>query len=398
VTARWISRWAFRLWLLCGVIEIAYFVLGPGEALPLPSGILFWAMFTEIFYDWIRSRSENEDRALFLTELADLIRLGIPVDQALNKIAELRGQRFGYRFAEFTKTIKEIAERVSQGEQLALTFRDVSGVPSLWATFLPFTEEPELFADRLEDFAQNERSRLNLPYLSLLRLQFMVPILVGIAAFVTTYIMPTFVELHEGLNIQLPLPTRIFLAVRVGLDSFGLIWLLSLFLLLVLLSIASPRIRLLFWKLTYYLPGFRTLVSLQSQSTVYQVLATGLRAGAPVSDCFREAALSASISKYRHHLMELSLSDEPSVSRGLGLAPELFGPTFRWLIEQGERLENLPDALQSAAEVAALESDQLSKRAVLKLDTLIIAIIGAMVGLVALGVMLPLYQVIGNIW
>lgn len=395
MTAKRIGKWFLRLWFATILLQVVADAMYE-TTLPIPSSLIFWGIFTPVFYDWARSRNLAQDRALFLQELADLLRLGVSLPDALNKMVELRQSSFGHKYSEFTRTLAKVNEKVQKGDLFSVALQGVADIPSLWTDFLPLTEDPDLLADTLEDFALNEGPRLAFPMISVLRLQILVPMIVGIGVFLATYILPTFIELFHGMNLALPLPTRI-LATLSHRNSSILLVPIGILTLMVFASVVNPRIRVWLWRLAYYLPVLRKMVALHSQAKTYQALASGLRAGAPLADCLQQASRVVCVKRYSQLLMKLSYDGTVSVSEGLEGSPELFGPQFRWLIQQGEQLETLPEALQTATEVALAELDLLCKKLVVNVDTIILCVIGFAVFSAVIGLWLPLYQMIGNL-
>ena len=383
------------IWLGAVVLELLCILVFEVE-LPLPSGIFFLGIFIPALYDWTRSKTLHEDRQLFLLELADMLRLGVPLSEAVSRLQQHREGDFGSKYSGFTTSVAPLKHRLDSGDSLPEALTGLKDVPPAWSTFLANVQHSEDLPRALEDLAKNEGPRLPIPLLTMLRLQLMVPLLFGITAFLCIYILPTFQQLFVGMELQLPFPTRVLLSVNQASRSI-LFLPLSLLGLLILLSIASQRVRNWIWRLVYYVPGLKRLVSLECQARVYQLLASGLRLGAPQEDCLAEASRAMEIKAYREALSDLSSKQSSTLVEGLSSHPELFGDSFRWILEQGELSESLPEALLTASELAGTQLQQLARRLVVNLDTVILALLGLVMGYSILGVWLPLYQLIGNL-
>ena len=392
-----IARWSFLFFVLTLLVRIAVAMEGyePIPALSLVNTLFFWGIFSPFLYDWSRSRDGKEDRALFLLELADLLRLSLPVDQVLAKLYEVRKTAFGHRFADFTPAVWQLSQKVSAGSTLSAAFGEVKGIPSHWSVYTRFSASPDELACLLEELAQAERSSLRLPFFSVLRVQLLVPLYLGIIIFLTTYILPTFTTLFEGMSLTLPLATRLLLAVTTVLSTLHFGGLLSLVCFLILLAIPFESMRRKLLRVLYYLPFAGTLIKLDSQYQAYRLIGAGLKHGVPQSEAIRCAAVCMNIPAYERALM--GAENAPVLSQALATYPGLFGEAFRWLIAQGETLENLPEALLTAAEVASVDLDRRSRRLATSLDTYVLVVIGLFVGFAVLGVFLPLYQLIGNL-
>lgn len=360
-----------------------------------PAGWFFLGIFTPYFYDWARSRTKAEDESLFLLELADLLRLGVPVAEAVSEIVRVRRRSFGHRYSEFTQSLLTLNENLQRGASLSNAVFASPGIPDGWGELLDFVEEPEELADLLEGLSVGGSGGFSLPLVSMLRIQVMVPFSIGIAMFLAQFIFPTFVELFRGMKLTLPWATRILVLCT---NSWNLVWQIPLILvlLIVIASTRSGAARSLVWQVLFWVPGFKSVVRLHSQGQTYGLLAAGLRAGVPLEACIDGAAQVVSLIPYRRYLQELQVTDGTRLSDAFAQEPGLFDPQVSWLLKQGEELEDLPTALTAAAEICRVRLGDLGKRAVVTLDIMSVCLIGAFVGFVVVSVWLPLYQLISE--
>ena len=399
ITADYIARWCFVGWLSTLVIKFSIVVAGsePPGLLSLLNALLFWGIFAPLLYDWSRSRTATEDKALFLMELAGLIRLSIPVDEAVAKLASLRARTYSHRFAKFTAAIRQLSGRVSAGSSLPVAFGEVQGVPRHWGAYTLYSDNPENLASLLEELAHAERSNLRLPFLSAWRIQIIVPVYLSVVLFLTTYIMPTFVELFKGMDLALPTMTRVMIGVSKGLSTFHFSTILMILCLLILLAIPFESLRRRLLRGLFYLPGANRMIKLDCQRQAFRLIGAGLKHGVPLTEALRAAALSISIPAYRNVLLKLESEGVPSLGQSLAQEPALFDQSFVWLIKQGEALENLPDALLTATEVANVELDRRSRKLATNLDTVVLVAVGVFVGMAAVSVFLPIYMLLGHL-
>ena len=119
--------------------------------------------------------------------------------------------------------------------------------------------------------------------------------------------------------------------------------------------------------------------------------------GVPLRDCLHQAAKESGIKSYRVAIEKMQQNGVPSLSEGFRHSSELFSAPSLWLIEQGEHLESLPQALKTASDVTRTELENYCKRLSVKSDTLFLCSLGFAVFVVLLGIWSPLYQIIGNL-
>lgn len=385
-------------WLLLIVIRVGMAIYG--AEFPWPLGllnlVLFVGIFSQYLYDWTRARTESEDRALFLSELADLVRLAVPPPEALAKLVEVRSKRFTCKFGVLTKALEEVSFKVSSGESLAIAFQEVKRIPAHWGPYAQFCEQPEHLANLLDSLAEAERSNLLLPYFSALRIHVLVPILVGVNTFIVTYILPTFIELFKGMDIQLPLYTRGVIGFSHILTATKIDAFIILASFILLLAISSETIRGVVIDLLYYLPGVRNLIKLEGQSHAFRLVGAGLSFGVPQRECLLAAARTCRVGAYRNFLRRAADADGSLIEQ-FSQTPDLFSQHFLWLLQQGEELENLPGALQTASEVAHAELGERTRKIGVQLDTFVLSLIGLFVGFCVLSIFVPIYMMIGNL-
>jgi len=287
-----------------------------------------------------------------------------------------------------------LSEKLDRGDEFVEALSSAPEVPRTWKDFLRFVEDQDDLADALEELAKSETERLSFPLVSMLRLQFLLPLVMGVTIFFVTYILPTFIELFRGMDLELPLLTYL-LVHGVGLFRSGFSILFGLIMALIFLSLLFSTVRGWFWKLFQYIPGPKSLVRLHSQAKVYQILAAGLEVGAPLSVCFEMASRSSSIGSYRAYLGKLE--DSPhGVAEVLSGAGHLFDPGYLWIIRQAEQLEHLPEGLRTASELCQAELSEQSRRLITTVDAVILVLIGILVTCILLSLWIPLYQIIGH--
>lgn len=398
MTAQRLAKYAVIAWVVYVFLRVgmAASEMESPWFLGLLGNILFLAMFAQQIYDWTRARTESEDRVLFLREFADLVRLNVPPDEALAKLVEIRSKRYSERFGLLTRALKDVSFKVSAGESLSIAFHETKGIPDHWGSYAQFCEKPEQLAELLESLAEAERSSLHLPYLSALRLQILVPMMFAVNAFLVVYILPTFVELFKGMNLQLPLYTRIMVGLTEVFKYTKIDWIVIVVSFILLLALSSEAILGFVFDVLYYVPGARNFVKIEGQSHAFRLLGAGLSFGVPQRECLQAAARTCRVRVYRNFLRKAALSND-SVTEQFAQAPSLFSNNLVWLLQQGEELENLPDALLTASEVAHAELGERTRKVGVQMDTFVLLLIGLYVGFCVLSIFVPIYMIVGNL-
>lgn len=394
---------SLSFWLLCLMLVVKITYHATDNEFPWPLSLLetllSFLFLAPLIYDWLRARHDSQDRALFLLELSDLLTMGVPAQEAVEKLSQCRSRQFTHRFSQFARDLALVNERSQAGESLDAAFLSVSSMPRSWGAYLHLCRTPQETATLCRQLAEVEMSRLRLPVLSLLRYYLLLPLLLGVSFFLSIYIMPTFVELFKGMEVSLPPLTRVFLYVSDLLRMVGILpLLLMLGIFFVSLAIPFLAVRRLLRLGMSYLPVGKGLAKLDGQRRVYGVIGTGLKHGADESACLN-AALDASWHPWYRKFLLSALEQHSagdSLAARMAQADHLFSPSLVGLVKQGEAIENLPDALIVAAELANSELEHESRKAVTRLDTLLLVVTGVCVGAICIAVLQPIYQMIGS--
>lgn len=360
----------------------------------LIANLLGLAIWAPLVYQWLRGRNDTEDRALFLLQLADMLRLGVTAGEALAQLATVWRREFSYRFGDVSYLVRSLESQVSMGSSLAQAFQETKGTPAHWAITLRMCNDEETTIKVLSELGEAEKARLRLPLMSTLRAQVILILLLGVAFFLSNYILPTFAELAKGTGQELPLGTQLLLALDGELFSGGFALCLGLGLSFLFLGVPFLAVRRLLWRMAAYTPFLGRLVRLLEQRRLYRLLATATGLERPLAEVLEITAQGASLPQYRRCLNSAAQNGAGSLSEVLEAHPRLFRRDWVWLVRQGEALENLPAALATASELAAREHTDLNERLATNLDTMLLLGLGSLVGGVVISAILPNYIIL----
>jgi type IV pilus assembly protein PilC len=223
----------------------------------------------------------------------------------------------------------------------------------------------------------------------------------GIVFFLVTYILPTFVTLFRGMNITLPLPTMILMAVTDGARNPAII--IPAIIILGLLGFALQRYvqtpigKKQFDLLKLNVPVFGLLNKKVSISRFCRTLGTLLSSGVPIMQALEivgkasgNEVISLTVSKVRD-----SIREGESIASPLG-ASGMFPPMVTQMVAVGEETGNLDSMLSKIADFYDTEVEYLLSSLTSMLEPIMIVGMGAIVGFIVISVFLPLYQLVGQ--
>lgn len=224
----------------------------------------------------------------------------------------------------------------------------------------------------------------------------------GIVFFLVTYILPTFVELFEGMDLTLPLPTQILMTVTKGARNPVII--IPVAVILVFGGVALQRyVQTPFGRKQYdllklNLPVFGLLNKKVAISRFCRTLGTLLSSGVPIMQALEivgkasgNEIIAMTVSKVRE-----SIREGESIASPLG-ASGMFPPMVTQMVAVGEETGNLDAMLSKIADFYDTEVEYLLSSLTSMLEPIMIVGMGGIVGFIVISVFLPLYQLIGKL-
>jgi type IV pilus assembly protein PilC len=221
-----------------------------------------------------------------------------------------------------------------------------------------------------------------------------------VGAFVVTFIIPQFKELYGSMGSQLPAPTRLLLRVSDVARSSGILILLAIGMLAATPSLLrrSPAGRLLLDRLILALPVFGRLSQKLASARFARTLGSLVRSGVPVLSALDVSAgatgntvIAAAIRKAR-----ASVEQGDPLSQGLA-TQRVIPPMLVDMLRTGEKTGRIDEMLYSIARFYEEETNTMLTGLTALLQPILILIVGAIVGALVLGALMPILQAPGII-
>jgi type IV pilus assembly protein PilC len=231
------------------------------------------------------------------------------------------------------------------------------------------------------------------------------PIIVAVVALVViiilvTFVLPKFMLLFTAFGAELPLATRILLAITDWFGHYGLYLLVSIGIVIVLGSVyvRTPAGKYQWHKLSFNLPVVGRIFLLNELSRACRTISLLFKVGIPLPEILAMAIHGTSNKVMGEALTEV----QQELIRGEGLSKpmaqrKLFLPLMVQMVGVGEETGNLDNTLATVAQSYETESDDRTSAAVGLIQPAMMVVIGLGVGFIAVAVLSAMYGIYGQV-
>jgi MSHA biogenesis protein MshG len=232
------------------------------------------------------------------------------------------------------------------------------------------------------------------------RYPIIVMITIALAAgFISTFVIPKFAPVFAQLKGDLPLPTRMLLGSSSLVRDY---WMYSLGVVVVVVFgvrryLRTQDGRYKWDRFKLRIPVMGKLMYEAMLSRLNRSMAISLAAGMPMTQTLAVIARSSGNVFVSEKIRALA----SSVERGESLhrsatASGMFSPLVLQMIAIGEETGALPELLDEAASYYEREVDHAVKNLSSSIEPILIVAVGGMVLILALGIFMPLWEVISK--
>ncbi len=345
-----------------------------------------------------RPRIPIDTLMIFGQELAALLKAGLPLFQSLDVMLERQ------RHPLFKASLQGIRERVKSGAALSDAVRAEGALyPPIFAASLVAGERSGSLEGVLRRFTQylrlNQALRKKAIAASIYPALLLAMMLV-IVSVMLVEVIPRFQDFYEGMNVRLPLPTRVLLKVA-AVASGNAWWLLPLAAALPFLAAAWYRregsgrsVDAALLKLPY----LGSLMRMYATSQLARTLSTLLAGGLPLLNALEVAA--ASVGNRAVAAAVGPATTQIREGRSLTAALESTGvidPLALEMVKVGEQTGALAEMLGSVAEFYDEELDTRVATVLSLVEPVLLVVMASVVALMLLAFYLPLFEAISAI-
>jgi general secretion pathway protein F len=348
---------------------------------------------SEVDFAQYFERVNGTDLAIFTRQLATLTKAGIPLVESIGAVADQVEK------PKLRRVVGQIKQDVTEGSSLAAAVAQHPTIFSpIFSNMIRAGEASGTLDRVLLQLA--EFTEANVKLKNKLSSAMMYPVLmVGIGGLILTglfvYVIPQITQIFEDTGQELPVLTRIIIAISHGMRDYW--WLAILLTMGTVYSFRrwkrSPKGAVSWDRRKLAFPIFGPLLLMIAVSRFTKTLATLLRSGVPLL-----TALEITKNVLENHVLTAIVEEaRVSVKEGSNLAEPLkrsgrFPPLVTTMMAIGERSGALEEMLGVVSDAYETQVDNRISTLTSLLEPLMILGMGIVIALIVFAVLMPILQ------
>ncbi len=299
---------------------------------------------------WFQKGISAADLALLTRQLSTLIEASLPIEEALQAVAEQTEQ------PRHKSMMMAVRSKVVEGHTLADALADFPRVfDNLFVAMVAAGEKSghlDTVLDRLADYTENRNKVRSQITQALVYPIMMITVAIGIVSILMIYVVPKIISQFDNMGQELPLITRILIGISEGVQSYGLL------LLLILVAagftvgqmLRRPALRMRWDKAKLKLPVIGKVIKGLNTSRFASTLSILTASAVPLLEGMKIAANVLDNRYIRASILEAAERvKEGSSLRAALQKTAIFPPMMMHMIASGERSGELQSMLARAA-------------------------------------------------
>lgn len=345
-----------------------------------------------------KRKPKLQELATFTQQLANLLSSGMPLTVALNSMTHLESRGIS------SDVSRDLRQDVMEGRSLSDAMSKQPRVfTDLYVNMVRAGESSgalvdvlRRMADHFERFAQVQAKFTS----ALIYPAFVGLVGVGIMFFFMTYMLPKFMTIFDGMDVQLPMMTQILIGIS---DTFARYWWLMLGFIVALIILvrrfqntSEGRRKIDHWKMNA--PVLGRVVKLNLFGQFSRTLSTLLENGVPVLTALKitEEVMPNSILKDAIAKTREEVTDGKTIAQPLARS-KVFPQLMVDLVKIGEDTGDVPGALKNVADTYENELAIALRVVTNMIEPIMIIVMALGVGFLLISVLSAMFAITSNI-
>lgn len=347
----------------------------------------------ESFINRFVNRVSFTDVVIATRQLATMIESGLVLSEALDILVDQQSNK------NFQKVLSEISRDVKSGLDLAGSLQKHPDVfPPLYASLVKSGEESgklDTVLTQMADSLEKDREFRSRVRGAMIYPATVIVMMIAVMIIMLVFVIPRLTSLYTQSSMELPLPTKILIAVSsfmVNFWWFGILGGVGAFYGL-RKWIQTPSGRYRFDSLLLKIPIINKVVQSTSLTNFTRTFGLLTAAGVPLLEALEIVSQVISNSVYKRALQ----STFKGVERGLNFSTQLeaigvFPRLVPQMFKVGEETGKIDKVSYRLADYYESEADHLVKNMTVIIEPLILVVLGIGVAFIVLSIILPIYN------
>jgi len=333
------------------------------------------------------------DLNMFTRQLSSLQKAGVPLISGLNAIREQTAN------AALRDIVGQMVRDIEAGASLSAALKNHPRVFNpLYINMVKSGETGGTLEQSLERLVtlgeHEERVRLRIRAATRYPVIVVAAITIGFLI-LTTMVVPRFAQIYDQFTVALPLPTRILLWINFVVTKFFVVLLLIVAASVAFFRKVTHREKGRYWwdTLKLKIPVFGPLLLKLIMSRFARITGTLIRSGVPILQVLELASSGAGNAVVARTIGDI----KKSVNEGKGMSKPMqstmmFTPIVVQMVAIGEETGKLDELLLHVSDYYDLEIEYTLNNLTALIEPLLILILGIIVLFMALGIFLPIWN------
>jgi type IV pilus assembly protein PilC len=338
----------------------------------------------------------NNDKLSMLSNMGTMLSAGIPLLESVEALLEdAKGNQ-----KRFLETLRD---DLTQGKHVYFTFSKFPNIfPKVASSIIKASEEAGTLDVTLKDLKDNLKKDMEFSdkiKSALIYPLFIVFVFFAVLLMILIVVVPKIASVFSRMNVSLPLPTKMMIAMSNVLIHQTVPVIFSLIILLLLVVFLYKKQKSLLVDLVIKLPVVSDLIKGIDLTKFSRNLYLLLNAGIPITSALElteNVVVGRDVGIGIKHAREAVASGK-KLSEGFKNNRKVFPSMLIRITEAGERSGSLDKSMSEISEFMDYQVSSKLKTTTALLEPLLLVIIGVFVGGMMLSIIAPIYGMIGQV-
>lgn len=335
-----------------------------------------------------------QEKVDFVRNLSLLVKSGTPINESF----ELLGKQS--RNPTFKKLLARAKEKTEQGTPIHQVFEEDKNFDNVFVSFVRAGEESGTLDENLVllgDWLERQNTLKKEMSSATLYPKLIVSFSVILGGGLSVFVLPQLTSVFEGLDVEMPLTTRMLLWFTDVMENYGLYIFGGMIALIVAFYLLAKlvTVKKVIDRMLLKLPIFGSLNQEYQLTIIAQLAAILFKSGLPVRQTLSIVSESVTNMEYTESLVKIIRRVEKGtkLSSAVENDPHLYPEVFISVLVTGESSGAFSESLTYLANFFGNKVTERTKRLPILIEPMLLIFIGILVAFIASAIILPVYQI-----